>query len=258
MTNGAWNTLAAELIKLRTLPAALITICVTVLAAAAFAAALEAAPFDRSLTVAEATLGSVEYVQAGFIVLGVLSVASEYAGSQARTTLTSVPGRLLLMTGKAGAYLLTATATALLTVTASCAGAWLAASTQGTVAVGGVDTGQGAVGGAEVVAGPAGGDLAALARAAVYLVLIGLLAQAVAALLRDVIASLATVLALVLVVPRFLAGVTSLADYLPGAAGARLYQAGPGLTPVEGGLVLAAWLTLALTAATISFTKRDA
>ncbi|SEG72596.1 hypothetical protein SAMN05444920_10412 [Nonomuraea solani] len=232
MTNSAWNTVAAELIKLRTLPAALLTVCATVLLAGGFGAALAAAPFDRPLSAAEAALRAVDFVQAGFLVLGVLSVASEYAGSQSRTTLTSVPGRLLLLTGKLAAYLATAAATALLTVTGAWAGAWLA--------------------------GGQGGDAAALAGAAGYLVLIGLLAQMVTFLTRDVIASLGTVLGLVLVVPPLLATVTDLAAYLPGAAGARLYQPGPGLTPLEGGLVLAAWLALVLAAATVSFTRRDA
>ncbi|MFC5835288.1 ABC transporter permease [Nonomuraea insulae] len=227
----AWNTIAAELAKLRTLPAVLVTVGVTVLAAAALGAALAAAPSGQPLTATEAALRTAGYTQTGLIVLGVLAIASEYAGTQARTSLTAVPVRSLLIAGKIVAYLVAAAVTALLALSAALAGALL--------------TGL-----------PMGGDGAALPRAAAYLVLIGLLALAVATLTRDAIAALATTLGLVLVLPPVLAN--AVADYLPGSAGARMYQPGPGLTPQVGALVLAAWLAVALAAAILSFTRRDA
>ncbi|NJP98574.1 ABC transporter permease [Nonomuraea sp. FMUSA5-5] len=242
MSNHPWNTVAAELAKLRTLPAVLVTIAVTVVVAAGLGAALAAAPSDRPLGAVGAALHAVDYAQAGLLVLGVLAVASEYAGSQARTTLTAVPGRLLLIAGKVTAYLIAAGVTALLTVAAALTGAMIV-------------HGGGPAGGGGLVGGE---DVAVLLRAAAYLVLIGLLALAVAALVRDAVAASAVVLALVLVLPPVLAGVTSLAGYLPGAAGARLYQAGAGLSPFEGGLVLGCWLAAALAVATASFVRRDA
>ncbi|MGR6920238.1 ABC transporter permease [[Actinomadura] parvosata] len=266
MSNHPWNTVAAELAKLRTLPAVLVTIAVTVVVAAGLGAALAAAPSDRPLGAVGAALRTVDYVQAGILVLGVLAVASEYAGSQARTTLTAVPGRLLLMAGKVTAYLIAAGMTALLTVAAALTGAMIVhgggpVDGDGRLDSGGPVGGDGAVAGGGAVVGGGllrGEDVAVLLRAAAYLVLIGLLALAVAALVRDAVAAAAVVLALVLVLPPVLAGVTSLAGYLPGAAGARLYQAGAGLSPFEGGLVLGGWLALALAVAAVSFVRRDA
>ncbi|AQZ63825.1 putative integral membrane protein [[Actinomadura] parvosata subsp. kistnae] len=290
MSNHPWNTVAAELAKLRTLPAVLVTIAVTVVVAAGLGAALAAAPSDRPLGAVDAALHAVDYAQTGLLVLGVLAVASEYAGSQARTTLTAVPGRLLLMAGKVTAYLITGGMTALLTVAAALTGAMIvhggglvrddgrldsggpvggggSVGDDGPVGGGGLADGAGLVNGGGLADGGGlvsggglvgGEDVAVLLRAAAYLVLIGLLALAVAALVRDAVAASAVVLALVLVLPPVLAGVTSLAGYLPGAAGARLYQAGAGLSPFEGGLVLGCWLAAALAVAAISFIRRDA
>ncbi|MEV0831202.1 ABC transporter permease [Nonomuraea rubra] len=221
------DTFAAELAKLRTLPAVLLTCGVTIAAAGTLGAALAA---GRAMSAAEAALGTTGYVQTGLIVLGVLTVASEYAGTQARTSLTAVPARGRLITAKIAAYLVAAILTAVLALAAALAGA--------------------------LFTGAPMGDGAALPRAAAYLVLIGLLALAVATLTRDAIASLATTLVLVLVLPPVLPD--AVGDHLPGAAGARLYQPGPGLTSMEGGLVLAGWLAVALTAAAVSFVRRDA
>ncbi|MFI6737187.1 ABC transporter permease [Nonomuraea sp. NPDC050451] len=225
------NTVAAEVIKLVTLPAALAAVCGTVLVPAGLAAVLAAGPPSAMAS----AFRSVDYAQAGLLVLGVLSVASEYAGSQIRTTLTAVPGRMPLMAGKLVAYLVVASFTALLTVTGAVLAARLADG-----------------------APPPDVDVAGLLRAAAYLVLIGLLGAVAATLTREVVAALGAALVLVLILPPVLGRVTTLADYLPGAAGARMYQQGPGLTPVEGGLVLGAWLAVGLAGAALAFARRDA
>lgn len=222
------NTVAAEVIKLVTLPAALAAVCATVLVPAGLAAVIAAGPPSAMAS----AFRSVDYAQAGLLVLGVLSVASEYAGSQIRTTLTAVPGRMPLLAGKLIAYLVVASCTALLTVT----GAALAARLTD---------------GAEV-------DVAGLLRAAAYLVLIGLLGAVAATLTREVVAALGAALVLVLILPPVLGRVTTLAGYLPSVAGARMYLQGPGLTPVEGGLVLGAWLAVGLAGAALAFAQRDA
>ncbi|MFC4009334.1 ABC transporter permease [Nonomuraea purpurea] len=225
------NTVAAELIKLGTLPGALAAVCATVLLPAGLAAVLAAGPPSAMAS----ALRSVDYAQAGLLVLGVLAVASEYAGSQIRTTLAAVPGRMPLMAGKLIAYLVVASFTALLAVTGALLAARLADD-----------------------APPPDVDVAGLLRAAAYLVMIGLLGVAAATLTREVIGALGGLLVLVLVLPPVLRHVTTLADYLPGAAGARMYQQGPGLTPLEGGLVLGAWLAVALACAAGTFARRDA
>ncbi|MET7335125.1 ABC transporter permease [Nonomuraea sp. NPDC005650] len=241
MTNDLWNTIAAELLKLRTLPATLITVAATVLGttvlAIAFAAGRE--HLGGSASAAEAALRVVEYGQIGHILLGILTVATEYAGSQIRTTLAAVPGRTLLMTAKAAAYVVTALPAASLTIAAPLVGALLTPGMRWS-----------------------GEHTGALFGAGSYLVLIGLLGYAVAALIRNLIAALVTMLSLVLVVPPLLAGVTSLAGYLPSQAGMRMYTIGPapleGLTSAQGAAVLTAWPALALAIAVASFVKRDA
>lgn len=77
----------AEVIKLCTLPAVpgtLLTVWVASLGLSAVPAA-----------------DVVEYAQAGFVVLGVLAVTSEYSGGQVRTSLVGVPRRIELLTAKA-------------------------------------------------------------------------------------------------------------------------------------------------------------
>ncbi|MFF5229818.1 hypothetical protein [Dactylosporangium sp. NPDC000521] len=77
----------AELRKLLTLPSLRLTVLLTV-AVAVLLASLEAAQ-------------PVRYVQAGFLVLGVLATASEHqGGDQIRATLLAMPRRLPLYTAK--------------------------------------------------------------------------------------------------------------------------------------------------------------
>ena len=144
-----------------------------------------------------------------------------------------------LLAGKTIAYLVTSSLTALLTLGASMVAARLMPGMSWS-----------------------GWHVGALAGAAAYLTLIGLLGYAVAALVRDLIAALVTILALVLVVPPLLAALTTLADYLPSRAGMRIYTLGPapqeGLTPVQGAIVLTGWMVLALATAMVAFVKRDA
>jgi ABC-2 type transport system permease protein len=83
MSAGAYR---AEVIKLATLPA----VPVTVLTAWILSAALSAVPHANV----------VLYAQAGFVVLGVLPVTSEYSGGQVRTSLVSVPRRAELLAAK--------------------------------------------------------------------------------------------------------------------------------------------------------------
>lgn len=90
MTNHPWRVLAAELVKLRSLPAVPLTVGTTVAIAAGLAYVAGATPVQV-----------ITYAQAGFILLGVLTVAAEHAG----TSLVAVPGRVLLVAGKLAAYL---------------------------------------------------------------------------------------------------------------------------------------------------------
>ncbi|GAA2572270.1 hypothetical protein GCM10010435_53580 [Winogradskya consettensis] len=74
-------TLRAEILKMGTLPAAWLSL----LSLAALIAVAR---------------GDVQYSQAGFLVLAVVTVASEYAGGQMRTSLVAVPRRGKVLAAK--------------------------------------------------------------------------------------------------------------------------------------------------------------
>ncbi|MGA3676130.1 hypothetical protein [Lysinibacillus agricola] len=86
--------LGAELEKLVTLPLIWLTLMGTfilnlVLAAAFTSAGLQGAA--RTQSILKIGLASMGYLQAGFIILGILATCSEYTGGQIRTTLTTIP-----------------------------------------------------------------------------------------------------------------------------------------------------------------------
>lgn len=96
------NLIAAELLKLRTLPAVVATAIGTAVAVAVLSRVADAE--------------AMRYGQAGFILLGVLAAASEYSGRQIQTTLTSAPGRTSLAAAKIVAHLIAAALTAVVVV----------------------------------------------------------------------------------------------------------------------------------------------
>lgn len=246
------NVTLAELDKLRTLrgvPATLVAtgLCAVGLAVVFVAATLRQPVVPHQFTapaVVDTSLRVVPYCQIGLIVLGIVTMASEYGGPQIRTTLVSVPNRILLLAGKFIAYLAVAAGTALITVAAS------------------VLTTETALGAHRAPIGTlwTTHDVRALLGAAGYLVLIGLLANAVAMLLRGFVASLVLMLTVVLVLSPVLAAITRLATYLPDRAGALLYQpdAHGLLTPTQGAAVLGTWIVVLLATAVIGFVTRDA
>lgn len=211
MSNSLRHVFAAELRKLATLPAVQGTVVVTVLATPGLAWA--------------AGFRAVEYGQLGLVVLGILTTAGEYSGSQIRTSLVCVPNRPLLLSGKVLAHLAVATPTALLTGTLSV----VAAKAPGTALPGGT----------------------------AYLIMIGLFALAIGVLLRSLAGTAATLTAFLFVVSPLLATVTDAADHLPDRAGASLYRPGAH-SPWQGGAIMAAWLVVTFTIAVITFTRRDA
>lgn len=91
---GIAGVTAAELGKLRTLPAVPLTVLATVAFTVVFTAALGGPSEDMPV------LQIIPFLQAGVIVLGILPTAHEYAGSQYRTTLAAVPHRGRLLFGK--------------------------------------------------------------------------------------------------------------------------------------------------------------
>lgn len=234
------NVTLAELTKLRTLRGVPATIAATIVCGAGLAALFVAEALRRPgapRTGPDMGLESIPYCQVGLIVLGIATTASEYSGPQIRTSLVSVPNRMTLLTGKLIAYLIVATGTALA-----------------------------AVGASVIAAEPAFGALwtahnvGMMLGATGYLVVIGLLANAVAVLVRGFVTTLVGVLTIVLVLSPVLASVTRLAAYLPDRAGALLYRSDPGetLSSAQGAVVLSVWILALLGAAAATFNARDA
>lgn len=252
MSTTFGNTCASELIKLRTLPGTLLTVSATPLMAVVLTAAFTAtavsaeAANGAAIAIIDVVRPSIGYLQIGFMVLGILTAATEYSPGQIRTTLISVPNRWLLFAGKTIAYLTVGTLAAAITVAASIATAFVALGEEGT-SWGGATTQE---------------NVRVLLAAAAYLLTIGLFAYAVALLTRTLIATLVAMLALALVISPYLSAGTTLARYLPDAAGKRMFSNGPladgHLTPVQGTAVLAAWLVTALVSAALALRKRDA
>ncbi|WP_433532833.1 hypothetical protein ACQPYA_12985 [Micromonospora sp. CA-263727] len=240
MTRALGNTIAAELVKLRGLPAVLATALGTVAAAVTLTAAVAASSTDETDAV-RVTLLTIPFLQVGTILLGVLTAASEYQGSQVRTTLTATPNRPLLLAGKTLAYLAAAAITSVAAVGAGRAAAATMLATRDPAPTGGVEGW-------------------ALVGAAGYLVLIGLLGFALTVLLRSLIPPLVTMLALVLIVSPLTAGYTEHARWLPDRAGSLLYlpTADTVLTAETGALILLAWITATGSAASVIFARRDA
>ncbi|HLS64299.1 MAG TPA: hypothetical protein VK060_13030 [Ruania sp.] len=234
------RTISAELIKLRGLPAIFASATGTVVAAVALAAGLAAS--DPAAADAVQILARViPFVQVGLILIGVLSVAHEYARRQIATTLLATPHRPVLLAGKFVAHLLVSASSSVATVGAG----WAAA--QIVLTVRGIHPLQES-------------DVWSAVGAMVYLVLIGLVAFTLTILLRSLIPPLVAMLTLVLIVSPLLSSSTEHARWLPDEAGSMLYQSGTDavLTPVTGTLVLLAWIAVTGLIAAVAFGYRDA
>lgn len=234
------NITASELRKLVGLPAVLAAVFGTVGVAIALTAAVAASSTGATDGV-RVTLLTIPFLQVGPILIGVLAVATEYAGSQVRTTLTATPNRVLLLTGKTLAYLVTAAVMSAAAVGAGCATAAIMLSVSESAPISDV-------------------NVWPIAGAVVYLVLIGLLGFSLTVLLRSLIPPLVSMLAFVLIVSPLLDGYTEHARWLPDRAGSLLYLPATDsvLTAGTGSLVLLAWITVTTTTAVAAFVSRDA
>ncbi|GAA3809858.1 hypothetical protein GCM10022226_32780 [Sphaerisporangium flaviroseum] len=233
----------AELGKLRTLPATTLTVIGAILSGIVITVVLTAAAADQGARASAIgiTLQAVPFAQAWFVLLGVLPATHEYAGRQFRTSLTSVPDRGLLVTGKTVAALLVVAASAAVGIGTSLAAATITRHLTD--------------------APPAAHDGGPwpLAGAAACLTLIGLLSHAVALLVRHLVPALAGTLSLVLIVSPVLGGLTEHARWLPDRAVARLYaDTDAVLTPGTGALVALGWIVLIGSVAIARFSRRDA
>lgn len=246
------RSLAAEFAKLRTLPAvpfaALAALVVAAVIAWAYAAQRDDEGHLLAMRAADAVAGALPYAQLGVVLLGVLPFGHEVAGRVLRTSLAAVPSRGTLVTSKTLATAMVAAVAGALAAIA----AWSAAVLAGARP------------------GEPGETVRLLAAAALYLMLIALLAHAIALLVESIVFALTASLVLVLILPPLLSGLGEIARWLPEQAAAAWYleSAGRGtggtgsrsvalLDPGLGVLVALAWIAVLLCLGAWRLTRRD-
>lgn len=244
MRKEAARSLRAETVKLLSLPSAHLTVLGTLGASVVLALAFAAAGRRGNAGTTSGLdigLAPVGYTQAGFIVLGVIAVTSEYDGGQINTTLTAMPRRITLHLTKLLALSLYTTVAAASSVLAGVA---VAATASGDAPA--LTAVPGAVGGA-----------------CAYLVLTALLSAAVATVVRHSIAALTGLLCHYFIAGPLLRDRAAFATYLPDTAGYSMwFQGGAGrggaLSVFGGTAVLVGWSVVAVAVAAVTFLRRDA
>jgi ABC-2 type transport system permease protein len=240
--------LVAELEKLVTLPLVWLTLMGTfilnlVLAAAFTSAGLQGTAGTQSIL--KIGLASMGYLQAGFIILGILATCSEYTGGQIRTTLTTIPWRGFQLSTK---YLALAIVTIPMAFIITASGVLYAfIMMRETVAGFELDT-----------------MIKTLIGATGYLTLTTLLSAAIGALLRRTIPALVVLLGHYSIVSPLLRDfLPSIKNYFPDTAGSYMYMTPFSddinvLTPMQGTGVSMLWTLIFITVAIVFYRKRDA
>lgn len=182
-------------------------------------------------------------------VLGVLVISAEYASGLIRTTLTAVPQRRTLLAAKGFVF----GAVALVVSVVSVFVAFF--------------VGQAVLHGKHL--GVSLGDphvLRAVLGAGAYLLIVGLLGLAIGAIVRRTAGAIATLFAVVLVLPLLSNALpspwnTDIGKFLPAQLGAALFRVRPDnnlLSPGAALLVAVVWLVVFFAVATVLITRRDA
>lgn len=240
--------LGAELDKLLTLPMTWLTLIVTfilnlVLTAAFTSVGLQGTAGMQSLL--NIGFSSMGYLQAGFVMLGILTACSEYIGGQIRTTLTTMPWRGFQLSMKHLALAIITIPAAFIMVASGVLYTFI--MMRDTVAVIEIDTI------IKTVIGAAG-----------YLTLTALLSAAIGALLRRTTPALVVLLGYYYVVSPLVSNyLSSLRNYFPDTAGYYMYMPSFSdeinvLTPMQGAGISMLWTLLFNTVAIVFYCKRDA
>ncbi|MCY7567925.1 ABC transporter permease [Bacillus safensis] len=240
--------LGAELDKLVTLPLIWLTligafILNLVLAAAFTSAGLQgAAGMQNILNIGLASMG---YLQAGFIILGVLAACSEYMGGQIRTTLTTIPWRGFQLSTKYLALAIVTIPMAFMIVGSGVLYAFI--MLKDTALVIEIDV-----------------MIKALVGATGYLTLTTLLSAAIGSLFRRTTPALAVLLGHYFIVGPLLRNLLpSIKNYFPDTAGNYMYMPPVSneiniLTPMQGTGISMLWTLTFMIVAIVFYCKRDA
>lgn len=240
--------LRAELDKLVTLPLIWRTLMGTfivnlVLAAAFTSVGLQGAAGTQSIL--NIGLASMGYLQAGFIILGIIATCSEYTGGQIRTTLATIPWRGIQLSMKhlalaiitvPAAFIIAASGVLYTFMMMRDTAAWIETDTM----------------------------IKALAGATGYLTLTTLLSAAIGALIRRTTPALVVLLGYYFIVsPLTRDFLPSIKKYFPDTAGYYMYMPLSSdeinvLTPMQGTGISMLWTLIFVTAAIVFYRKRDA
>lgn len=240
--------LRAELDKLVTLPLIWLTLMGTfilnlLLAAAFTSIGLQGAAGTQSIL--NIGLASMGYLQAGFIILGIIATCSEYTGGQIRTTLATIPWRGIQLSMKHLALAIITVPAAFIIAASGVLYTFM--MMRDTAAVINIDT-----------------TIEALVGATGYLTLTTLLSAAIGALLRRTTPALVVLLGYYFIVSPlsrdFLPGIK---NYFPDTAGYYMYTPPSSdeitvLTPMQGTGIIMIWTLIFITIAIVFYRKRDA
>ena len=181
-------------------------------------------------------------------VLGVLLIAGEYTTGMIRSTMTAVPERLPVLWAKSGVYALVALVVAV--------PAALIAFFAGQAILSGQNI--------QIAFSHAGVPRAVLG-AAIYLMLVGLFAMGLGAIMRNTAAGIATFAGIMFVIPPLVTILpssiaNSIDPYLPSNAGQAMMQIGHHANTLSAGAglaVFAAYVAAAIAAAAVLLVRRD-
>ncbi|WP_163875128.1 ABC transporter permease [Paenibacillus favisporus] len=240
--------LGAELDKLVTLPSIWLTLTGTsilnlLLAAAFTSVGLQGAAGTQSIL--NIGLASMRYLQAGFIILGILATCSEYNGGQIRTTLTTIPWRGVQLSTKHLALAIITIPAAF--IMAASGVLYTFTMMRDTAVVIEIDT-----------------MIKTLLGATGYLTCTTLLSAAIGALFRRTTPALVVLLGYYFVVsPLTRDFPPSIRKYFPDTAGYYMYMPPSTdeinfLTPMQGAGISMLWTLIFITVAIVLFRKRDA
>jgi ABC-2 type transport system permease protein len=263
------GVLRSEWIKLTTLRSTVwcyiiivvLTIGLGLLLASTFTSDTPLSPENRQVIWTQAATLSIGFSQLVAAVLGALMITGEYGTGMIRSTLTAVPARIPALVAKALVFGVSTFVVSAVSIIASALLAMPVLTARGFD----IDPGDGQV-------------WWSLFGGAGYIALIGVLALAIGALIRNSAGGIAAALGLILVVPtivQIFAGitkavwVTNLGTFLPNAAGERMYTyitsvAPPVaadtivLDPWQGFLVVLAWVAVLFALAAVLLKRRDA
>ncbi|MEK5254850.1 ABC transporter permease [Paenibacillus sp. FSL F4-0125] len=243
--------LGAELEKLVTLPLIWLTLMITFILNLALAAAFTSGGLQGTAgtqSILNIGLASMGYLQAGFIILGILATCSEYTGGQIRTTLTTIPWRGFHLSMKHLALAIITIPVAFIIAASGVLYTFI--MMRDTAVVIEIDR-----------------MITTLVGATGYLTLTTLLSAAIGALIRRTTPALVVLLGYYFIVSPltrvFLPTINNYLNYFPDTAGSYMYMPSSSdeisvLTPMQGTGISMLWTLSFITVAIVFYRKRDA